>query len=74
MKKKKYSQVYPKRSYMNNYPPDIPYSYNYKYNLNLIGSQNIIGNRKYYEAKENNQIGCFEENGTFFQNAEDFGT
>ena len=57
MKKKKYSQIFPKKNYMNNYPPDIPYSYNYKYNLNLIGSQNIIGNRKYYEAKENNVLG-----------------
>ena len=57
MKKKKYSQVYPKRSYMNNYPPDIPYSYNYKYNINIISSQNFIGNRKYYEAKENNVLG-----------------
>ena len=57
MKKKKYSQIFPKKNYMNNYPPDIPYSYNYKYDLNLIGSQNIIGNRKYYEAKENNVLG-----------------
>ena len=57
MKKKKYSQIFPKRNYMNNYPPDIPYSYNYKYNINLISSQNIIGNKKYYEAKENNVLG-----------------
>ena len=57
MKKKKYSQIFPKKNYMNNYPPDIPYSYNYKYNINIIRSQNFIGNRKYYEAKENNVLG-----------------
>ena len=57
MKKIKYSQIYPKKINMNNYAPDIPYSYNYMYNLDLISSQKLIGKRKYYEPKENNILG-----------------
>jgi len=57
MKKIKYSQIYPKKINMNNYAPDIPYSYNYMYNLDLISSQKVIGKRKYYEPKENNILG-----------------
>jgi hypothetical protein len=57
MKKIKYSQIYPKKIKMNNYAPDIPYSYNYMYNLDLISSQKLIGKRKYYEPKENNILG-----------------
>ena len=57
MKKIKYSQNYPKKINMNNYAPDIPYSYNYMYNLDLISSQKLIGKRKYYYPKENNILG-----------------
>ena len=57
MKKIKYSQIYPKKINMNNYAPDIPYSYNYMYNLDLISSQKLIGKKKYYEPKENNILG-----------------
>ena len=57
MKKIKYSQIYPKKINMNNYSPEIPYSYNYIYNLDLISSQKLIGKRKYFEPKENNILG-----------------
>ena len=57
MKKKKYSQRHPNKDDLNNYPPDIPYTYNYMYNINVISSQNLIGKRKYYEPKENNVLG-----------------
>ena len=57
MKKIKYSQIYPKKINMNNYAPEIPYSYDYIYNLDLISSQKLIGKRKYYEPKENNILG-----------------
>ena len=57
MKKKKYSQIYPKICKLNNYAPDIPYSYNYMYNINVISSQKLIGKMKYYEPKENNILG-----------------
>ncbi len=57
MKKKKYSQKYPKIDKLNNYAPDVPYSYNYMYNINVISSQKLIGKMKYYEPKENNILG-----------------
>ena len=57
MKNIKYSQIYPKKINMNNYAPEIPYSYDYIYNLDLISSQKLIGKRKYYEPKENNILG-----------------
>ena len=57
MKKIKYSQIYPKKINMNNNAPEIPYSYDYIYNLDLISSQKLIGKRKYYEPKENNILG-----------------
>ena len=57
MKKKKYSQIFPKKKKLNNYAPDIPYSYNYMYNLDIINSQKSIGKIKYYEPKENNILG-----------------
>ena len=57
MKKIKYSQIYPKKINMNNYAPDIPYSYNYMYNVDVVSSQTVIGKRKYFEPKENNILG-----------------
>ena len=57
MKKKKYSQKYPKIDKLNNYAPDVPYSYNYMYNIDVISTQNFIGKRKYYEPKEHNILG-----------------
>jgi len=57
MKKKKYSQIFPKKYKLNNYTPDIPYSYNYMYNIDVISSQKVIGEMKYYEPKENNILG-----------------
>jgi hypothetical protein len=57
MKKIKYSQIYPKRINLNNYAPDIPYSYNYIYNIDVISKQRDIGKIKYYEPKENNILG-----------------
>ena len=51
MKRKKYSQIFPKKKKLNNYAPDIPYSYNYMYNLDIINSQKSIGKIKYYEPK-----------------------
>ena len=57
MKRKKYSQIFPKKKKLNNYAPDIPYSYNYMYNLDIINSQKSIGKIKYYEPKENNILG-----------------
>ena len=57
MKKKKYSQIFPKKNKLNNYAPDVPYSYNYMYNLDVISSQKFIGKMKYYEPKENNILG-----------------
>ena len=57
MKKIKYSQIFPKKINLNNYAPDVPYSYNYIYNLDVISKQRLIGKRKYYEPKENNMLG-----------------
>ena len=57
MKKIKYSQIYPKKINLNNYAPDVPYSYNYMYNLDVISKQRLIGKRKYFEPKENNMLG-----------------
>ena len=57
MKKQKYCQIYPKKANLNNYAPDIPYSYNYMYNIDVISSQKLIGKTKYYEPKENNILG-----------------
>ena len=57
MKKIKYSQVFPKKNNLNNYAPDVPYSYNYMYNLDVISKQRLIGKKKYYEPKENNMLG-----------------
>ena len=52
MKKIKYSQIFPKKINLNNYAPDVPYSYNYMYNIDVISKQRLIGKRKYYEPKE----------------------
>ena len=57
MKKIKYSQIYPKKINLNNYAPDVPYSYNYMYNIDVISKQRVIGKPKYYEPKENNMLG-----------------
>ena len=57
MKKIKYSQIFPKKINLNNYAPDVPYSYNYMYNIEVISKQRLIGKRKYYEPKENNMLG-----------------
>ena len=57
MKKIKYSQIFPKKINLNNYAPDVPYSYNYMYNIDVISKQRLIGKRKYYEPKENNILG-----------------
>ena len=57
MKKKKYSRKFPTKNDLNNYSPDVPYSYNYMHNINIISSQKLIGNKKYYEPKENNVLG-----------------
>ena len=57
MKKKKYSRKFPKKNDLNNNSPDVPYSYNYMLNINIISSQKLIGNKKYYEPKENNVLG-----------------
>jgi len=57
MKKIKYSQNYPKKMNLNNYAPDVPYSYNYMYNIDVISKQRVIGEKKYYEPKENNMLG-----------------
>ena len=57
MKKIKYSQIFPKKINLNNYAPDVPYSYNYMYNLDVISKQRLIGKIKYYEPKENNLLG-----------------
>ena len=57
IKKIEYSQNLPNKSELNEDPPNIPCSYNHRYNINKITSQNIIGENKYYEAKENNIFG-----------------
>jgi hypothetical protein len=57
MKKIKYSQIFPQKINLNNYAPDVPYSYNYMYNIDVISKQRLIGKRKYYEPKENNMLG-----------------
>ena len=57
MKKIKYSQIFPKKINLNNYAPDVPYTYNYMYNIDVISKQRLIGKRKYYEPKENNMLG-----------------
>ena len=57
MKRKKYSQNFPKKNKLNNYAPDVPYYYNYMYNIDVISSQKLIGKMKYYEPKEHNILG-----------------
>ena len=57
MKRLKYSQNYPKKMNLNDYAPDVPYSYNYMYNIDVISKQGVIGKVKYYEPKENNMLG-----------------
>ena len=57
IKKIKYSQIFPKKGRLNNYPPNIPYCYNYMYNIDIISPQKNIGKSKYYEPKENNILG-----------------
>ena len=57
IKRKKYSQKFPKKGNLNNYAPDVPYSYNYMYNINIISPQKFIGKKEYYEPKENNMLG-----------------
>lgn len=57
IKKIKYSHIYPKKINLNNYAPDVPYSYNYMYNIDVISQQSFIGNQKYYRPKENNILG-----------------
>ena len=46
-----------KKINLNNYAPDVPYSYNYMYNIDVISKQRVIGKQKYYEPKENNMLG-----------------
>ena len=46
-----------KKRNLNNYAPDVPYSYNYLYNLNVISPQKFIGKKEYLETKENNILG-----------------
>ena len=57
MKNLKYSQNFPKKTNLNDYAPDVPYSYNYMYNIDVISKQGVIGKVKYYEPKENNMLG-----------------
>ena len=57
MKKKKYSQIYPKVDKLNNYPQEIPYSYNYCNNINVNNRQNMIGHKKYFVPIENDIYG-----------------
>ena len=57
IKRKKYSQKFPKKGSLNNYAPDVPYAYNYMYNINIISPQKFIGKKEYYEPKENNMLG-----------------
>ena len=57
IKRKKYSQKFPKKGNLNNYAPDVPYAYNYMYNINIISPQKFIGKKDYYEPKENNMLG-----------------
>jgi hypothetical protein len=57
MKNLKYSQNFPKKTNLNDYAPDVPYSYNYMYNIDVVSKQGVIGKIKYYEPKENNMLG-----------------
>ena len=57
IKRKKYSQKFPKKGNLNNYAPDVPYAYNYMYNINILSPQKFIGKKDYYEPKENNMLG-----------------
>ena len=57
LKKLKYSMIFPKKDRLNNYAPNVPYCYNYIYNIDIISPQKYIGKSKYYEPKENNILG-----------------
>ena len=57
MKKKRYSQIYPKANDLNNYAPDIPYCYDNSYNININSHQNRIGLQKYFHPKEKDILG-----------------
>ena len=57
IKKIKYSMIFPKKDRLNNYAPNVPYCYNYIYNIDIISPQKYIGKSKYYEPKENNILG-----------------
>ena len=49
--------IFPKKDRLNNYAPNVPYCYNYIYNIDIISPQKYIGKSKYYEPKENNILG-----------------
>ena len=57
IKKIKYSMIFPKKDRLNNYAPNVPYCYNYIYNIDIISPQKYIGKSNYYEPKENNILG-----------------
>ena len=57
IKELKYSVHFPKRGNFSSIVPDLPYSYNYEFNLNLLSQQGNIGKKKYFEPKENDILG-----------------
>lgn len=54
LKKIQYSLNYPKKKQCQNIPPNIPYSYDYVFDLDIFSKQSNIGKKKFYEPKEKN--------------------
>ena len=57
LKKMKYSVYFPKKNNFSTIAPDLPYSYNYIFNLDVGSKQNNVGKLKYYEPKEKDLLG-----------------
>ena len=56
LKKLKYSVNYPNKKEYSISAPDIPYSYNYKFNIDLNSKQVNIGKSKFYNINENDLL------------------
>ena len=59
LKKMKYSVYYPKKKDYSRIAPDIPYSYNYKFNLDLNTKQINIGRNKFNENENDLMSGNY---------------
>ena len=57
LKNMKYSVYFPKKNNFSAVAPDLPYSYNYDFNMDVGSQQTTVGKLKYYEPKEKDLLG-----------------